>query len=233
MRDEKRMMRREMLILSPPGSPAATVGAEVWEGRRPPPASPTCCVAGCCHFRPEGKIQGEASPLPLSCLLIFLLKLERRSKTFTTIKSPCLCLLVEGKRRSRRALGGRDVCGARPGLLCLQAPSMEGRMEHAGACCWGLQRPVPFCDRGVAEATRLGKAGSFLFFPGIVGDVSRVSGQGLGAMSHHTTLLEQGCSPRACPALRRRWADLKTDCLPLLKRWSSQRGRSQVLGYTF
>lgn len=56
----------------------------------------------------------------------------------------------------------------------------------------------------MAEATRLGKAGSFLFCPGVAAAASppsRVSGQSLGAMSHHMTLLEQGMLPwsLSCP----------------------------------
>lgn len=65
MRDEKRMMRREMLILPPPGSPAATVGAEVWEGRRPPPPHPQLAAwLGAVISGPRGKYKGK----PLLCL---------------------------------------------------------------------------------------------------------------------------------------------------------------------
>lgn len=198
---------REMLILPPPGSPAATVDAEVWEGRRPRPASPTCCVAGCCHFRPDGKIQGEASPLPLSCLLIFFLKLERQSKTFMSIRSPCLCPLVEGRRRSGRALGGRDVHGARPSLLCLQAPSMEGRMEGGQVqqhWCLLLGSPTP---RAILRPWRgwshqAGKSRLIFVFPRGSGRCEQSVGAGPGCHvpPHHCP--GAGMLPRSlsCPA---------------------------------
>lgn len=54
---------------------------------------------------------------------------------------------------------------------------------------------MTLCDHSVAEATRLGKTGSFLCCSEAAeaaSPPSRMSGQSLGAMSHHTTLLEQG-----------------------------------------
>lgn len=56
----------------------------------------------------------------------------------------------------------------------------------------------------MAEATGLGKAGSFLFCTGVAGAASppsRASGQSLGGTSHRVTLLEQGMLPwsLSCP----------------------------------
>lgn len=60
-----------MLIVPPPGSPAATVGAEVWEGRRPPLHPQLAAWPGAVISGPRENTRGSlssASFLPFNFL---------------------------------------------------------------------------------------------------------------------------------------------------------------------
>lgn len=141
-------------------------------------------------FQAQRKIQGEASPPLLPCLLVFFLKLERKSKAFAVIRSLCLCLSVGGKWS---CLSAGSLDGVRSGLTALlPGVGVSNTWCHSTMTVW--LKPLAGKSRH-----------SFvLFCPRVAGAASppsRVLGWRPCAVSHHTTLLGQGMLPwsLSCP----------------------------------
>lgn len=201
---------------SPSCSPGSTVRAEAWHGQVRP-----CSVGLGAAFRLEGKLRGEASPPPLSCL----------SAAFPRLESLCCYQISEpvplGGGEADGAPDGRDVC--RHGLagFISRIPSWREGWREVRSSSTVIQ-----CH-SVTSSHQLGKAGSLSFCPGVAGvhlpQRSIRAGPGCPGPPHNS--YGAGNAPSK-PVLTYRGSE-QTWRWTVYLCWNSGAARSQFLCYTF